>query len=239
MTAKYVVTDEHLLAIIRRFHELQGRILKGGVDPDITLGHLQLAIENVSLIPRVVDQIKSWEWFYKKRDLGLGFDLSQIQIPKQRPGFNRLIIMAVNRETMVERFISDYRRSHKLTDQLKNLILTMFDLGGVHREVPYAIWTRGGVEVDEKYVGKSASSVLKAGVLTMSAFEYLMFRAKYYDEFGENLDVDRKTICAGSITTDNKAPYFGYNQAEETLIAGSCVLANVTKDRGYREIIAA
>ena len=137
--------------------------------------------------------IKSWEQFYDK-NLGLTVDLSGVQIPEKREGFDRLIIVAEGLTqnqvyTACEKHFPCYRYMKDLDKDAT--------LNERTSEKAYAIWVRDTVEADEIRKNKSAD-MEKEGLTTETLLERMLHELKYFLETGKHLDIDNWTLCSGS-----------------------------------------
>jgi hypothetical protein len=61
----------------------------------------------------------------------------------------------------------------------------------------YLIYTRGGIEADQKFSGMSGFAVWKKGIKGITLREHLLITLKTFWATEEHLDLKRITLCAG------------------------------------------
>jgi hypothetical protein len=163
-------------------------------DGSITLQELQAFIEHRNPF-EVVGSVKGWENFYRET-FGIECDFSNLQIPKKRKGFDRLIIVAQG------------MTPQKLFDKCKELFLCwrwtdknldeMVNSERTSKNGAYAVWFRNRVEADEGLKNLSANDLEKRRIPGITLEERLLLELKYFKETGRHLDVERITLCSGS-----------------------------------------
>jgi len=148
------------------------------------------------------DPVTDWQNFYEDV-FDIQVDFSDLQIPEEQKGFDRLIIVAngMTPQRLYDRCKASFA-CWKWTDK---------SLDGVAEsertaEENYAIWIRNRVEADEELKSKSADMLKSEGVPGITLEERLVYELKYFRETGKHLDVRNVTLCAGSRYSDGGVP---------------------------------
>jgi hypothetical protein len=146
-------------------------------------------------------QLARWREIYQ-REFGITLP-DDIVIPEQKPGFDRLIVVAkgLTLNRMVEVFRTKFQ-----------VYLYTQDLGSAITEnertnaTTYTVWVKELVEADPDLASKSANDVKESKLATMTLLERLAYELVYFDETGKHLDVQNVTLCAGSRDSDGDVP---------------------------------
>jgi len=171
-------------------------------DGSINLQQLQAFLEHRNPF-KAVDYIKDWQNFYKEI-FGIDVDLSNIEIPKKKSGFDRLIIVA---QGMTPQKLFDkckelfpcWKWTDKNLDEIVNSERTS-------KDGAYAVWFRNQIEADEDLQNLSANDLKKRDIPGITLEERLLFELKYFKETGKHLDVENITLCSGSRYSDGRVP---------------------------------
>ncbi|MFC1902001.1 hypothetical protein ACFLX3_03645 [Chloroflexota bacterium] len=151
--------------------------------------------------------IQSWQAFY--RDLfEIEADFSNLQIPANQQGFDRLIIVAQGMDP--ERLFHKCREfffGWKSTDDSLDEVVQS---DRSSKNGPYAVWFRETVEADEDLKNLSVEDLKAKGIPCITLEERLLYELKYYNETDWHLDPDTFTLCAGSRFTDGYVPTVRY-----------------------------
>jgi len=171
-------------------------------DGSITLEQLQAFLEHKNPFAEV-DFVKDWQDFY--RDVfGIECDFSNLQIPKKKKGFDRLIIIA---QGMTPQMLFNKCRelfpSWKWTDKNLDEVTTS---ERTSKDGAYAVWFKDEVEADEDLRNLSANNLKERHIAGITLEERLLFELKYFKETGKHLDVENITLCSGSRSPDGSVP---------------------------------
>jgi hypothetical protein len=152
--------------------------------------------------------IIQWQVFYR-------CDFSDINIPAQKEGFTRLVIVAQG---------MDLQRAFSKCKQM--FPSGKYGGGSLDTAVPtndrdskngsYAIWMRDRVEADEELSNKSANDLKQESIKGITLLERLLLELKYFGETGKHLDLKNWTLCSGSRYSDGSVPcvYWGVGKLE-------------------------
>lgn len=150
-----------------------------------------------------IEQLKkNWEDFY--RDIKIEADLSQVEIPEKREGFEKLIIMAkgLTPQKLFDK-LKELCPAWKYTDDNLDKIITS---DRSTKEKAYAFWVRDRVEADEEHKNKSANDIKKEKIIAETLEERLLQEIEFFKKTGGHLDVKNVTLCAGSRISDGLVP---------------------------------
>lgn len=123
-------------------------------------------------------------------------DFSSLSIPKQRKGFDRLIVVA--RGLTIEQAFQQCQKHFpcwKYTDRDLDVAVTTNDRNP--KNGPYAIWVRDRIEADQDLEQKH---------IPITLLEWLLLELKYFLETGQHLDIQNVTLCSGSRCADGFVP---------------------------------
>jgi hypothetical protein len=163
-------------------------------DGSITLSQLKSFNDHVN--PFSPDNsLEAWQNLY--RDFfGIKVDLSTLQIPARKEGFDRLIVVAKGITPQI------------ILDQCRKLFpyeiskVDGINLGKVKSartsEEMYAVWFRDETEPDQDLRGFSDNDLKDRNVQGITLEERLLFELKYFIETSRHLDVGSVTLCTGS-----------------------------------------
>lgn len=143
-----------------------------------------------------------WQNFYRKV-FGIEVDfLSNLVIPAQPEGFDRLLIIAdgITPQRLYDKCVQLFP-SWKWTDGDLDEIVTSDRTGA------YAIWIRDRVEADEELKNLSANQLKERGVSGITLEERLIYELNYFKETGQHLDTQNVTLCSGSRYSGGYVPY--------------------------------
>ena len=137
---------------------------------------------------------ENWQNFY--RDIfGVEADFSNLRIPSEKEGFDRLIIVA------------DGMTPQRLYGKCKELFPCWKQTGGLDKVVissraaknrAYAIWIRDRVEADKELSYLSVDNLKEQNIPGITLEERLLYELKYFSETKQHLDMESITFCAGS-----------------------------------------
>lgn len=156
-------------------------------------------------LPDVHDQLASWQVFYYNM-FGFSLDLSNLKLPEQVPGFDRLIVVAEGLtptklvEAMREKmkvWVWDEKWLKKVTSVRKT-------------NKTYGMWVRDRQEADEELKSESANDLEGKGINTITLEERLLYGFKYFIETGKHLDINNVTLCASSRNSYGDVPGVGW-----------------------------
>jgi hypothetical protein len=169
----------------------------------ITKGRLQAFLRGEADDNNVQKQKDEWAAFYQKY-FGLDCDFSQLRIPKRRPGFDRLIVVAKGLTlNQVYGVCSKHFPCWRCTDDLDEAI----PVNDRKPDQAYAIWVRDRKEADEELKNLSADQLTEQGIPGITLLERMLYESKYWDETGEHLDRQNWTLCSGSRDAYGYVPY--------------------------------
>jgi len=175
-------------------------------DGSISLEQLQAFLEHRNPFFELVDSIKDWQGFYRDC-FGIEMDFSDLKIPAERKGFDRLIIVA---QGMTPQKLFDKCKelfpSWKWTDENLDEIVSS---ERTSKTGAYTVWFRNKTEStgsDEDLKNLSAGDLKKRNIYGTTLEERLLFELKYFKETGKHLDIENITLCSGSCYPDGNIP---------------------------------
>lgn len=130
--------------------------------------------------------------FWKRFD----FEVGEIHIPQHRPGLDRLLVVpeGLTKMRAIECCQGMFRTS-RWTNDLDKIVS---ENQRTSNHCSYAIWVREGIEADEEFKNQSASDLEAINHSGITLLERLVYEIKYYQETGQNLDINSITLCTGS-----------------------------------------
>jgi len=148
-------------------------------------------------------QVEEWKVLYRGL-FGLDLDFSDLVVPAERKGFERLIVVA---QGMTPQRLFDkcaglfpaWKWTERSLDEVVHSERTAKD--GV-----YAVWFRDRVEADEELKNLSATALEKRNVSGITLEERLLMELKFFHETGNHLDVQNVTLCSGSRDSYGRVP---------------------------------
>jgi hypothetical protein len=149
--------------------------------------------------------LDDWAQFYREV-FDLNVDFSTLKIPRRRPGFTRLIVVAqgVHLERMIEVASKDFPVECSLGWR------HYWYSGSTSDRYPsktYALWVRNRVDPDAEYAGVYPALLKRRNVQGITLDEHLLFHLKYYRETGKFLDRNEtSTLCFGSRNSEGHSP---------------------------------
>lgn len=148
------------------------------------------------------DLIHDWQNFYY--GLSIGCDLSEVKIPDDPGGFERVIIMApgITPQTAFDVCSKNFN-CWKWTDKNLDEIVTS---DRTTKNGPYAIRIRNRVEADKELKNLSADQLKEQKISGVTLEERLIYELKHFKETGEHLDIQNWTLCSGSRYSDGSVP---------------------------------
>ena len=161
-------------------------------------------IKNVITAAREkAEKIKDWQDFYKEV-FDMEFDLSKVEIPKKREGFDRLIIVApgMTPQKLYEKCEELFGCKKITNENLDNIITS----DRTAEAGAYAVLFREGRGPDNELINKSANELKTEGVLGITLEERFLYELKYFKEFNKHLDIGKGTLCSGSRYADGNVP---------------------------------
>ena len=146
----------------------------------------------VVTIPSVRRLLRSWSKFYH-RYFGIQPDFSGLMIPPRPEGFDFLIVVLKGiTSNLVYAVMSSHFQCWKSWDNLDSI---KSDRDSTQT---YAIWVRNRQEADEELKNLSADKIQEMGLKTETLPERLLHGFKFWDESHTHLDIQNRTLCAGS-----------------------------------------
>jgi hypothetical protein len=154
-----------------------------------------------------------WQQHFYRDFFGLEIDLFHVPIPVQRPGFDRLLIMAPSltinqlRDACVKQF--------PCFCFVQDLNQAFPHQGRIADADPYAVWVRDRREADVEFSGWSANKVILRNIPGITLSERLLFELQYFAATGQHLDDQKSvTLCSGSLDKLNCLPSVNWNRGE-------------------------
>jgi len=161
-------------------------------------------LKDVMLVDKETsEKVKDFENFYKEV-FGMEVDLSEVEIPEKKEGFDRLIILVPG--------MTPQKLYDKCAEQFSCNKWTKTDLDKIVKSErtsetnAYAVWFRDRVEADDELKDKSADELEAEGILGITLEERLIYELKYFKETGNHLDISNITLCSGSRYSDGDVP---------------------------------
>ncbi len=195
-------TDRQLASCLK---ETFGQLATGALHA----GHIQALNEHrhpFALESPNVDVNDRVEWWYEhfKRLYRINSDFSGLLIPKQVPGFDRLVIIPKG---------LTHRKCVEAALTIHGVDLYKDDLDGSVRlndRTPkvgsYGIWIRDHQEADEELKGKSANDLKTSKIGGITLLERLVAGNGYLFESMSHMDRHNVTLCSGSRCSDGDIP---------------------------------
>ncbi|MEE9524949.1 MAG: hypothetical protein V3V59_09420 [Thermodesulfovibrionales bacterium] len=152
----------------------------------------------------MIDTLMSdWEAFYK-RIFDIQVSLSDLYIPQECEGFDRLLIVArgITPQKTFDKCASLFPASAWTNKDLDNIVKS----DRTSLSDTYALWAKDRIEPDDEYKNVYASHLKERGIPCISLEERLIYELKYYDETGAHLDLKNITLCAGSRYSNGNVP---------------------------------
>ncbi|HEY4520430.1 MAG TPA: hypothetical protein VJJ72_01325 [Candidatus Paceibacterota bacterium] len=156
--------------------------------------------------------LADWTKFYRDV-LGQNIDLTAVDLPPTRPGFNWGVAVAMGitvqqaYDKCAELFPADKYTPESLNDVVpkKNDVRTT-------AKGAYVIWLRDRVEADDELKKKSAKQLEEAGTNCNTLLERLLLELWFHWKTnGGHLDIENVTLCAGSRSSDGDVPLVGWD----------------------------
>lgn len=140
--------------------------------------------------------VAEWQKFY--HEFGVDCDLSNIAIPDDPGGFDRVIIMAQGVTSQLAYDFGDknfpcWRYTRKNLDKVVLSERTAQDGA-------YAIRVRNRKEADEELKNYSYGDLKRNRITGITLEEREIFELKFFNEKGEHLDELNYTLCSGSLS---------------------------------------
>ena len=171
-------------------------------DGSIRLAQVQAFLEHENPFGDEV-LLSDWAKFYQEV-FDLKVDLSFVQLPEKKKGFNRLIIVAPG---MTPQKLYDKRKElfpcWKWTDRNLDEIVSS-DRSA--KDGAYAIWLRDRIEADEELKNLSANDLKRMNIPGVTLEERLLYELKFFKETGKHLDIQNITLGTGSRSDDGSVP---------------------------------
>ena len=210
---KYVVTDEQDKKFQNKLWELETRWRKKILDPRDTLRGLQVLIEDrLSLREADLLSLADWQSFY--HSVGIGCDLSDVVIPKNPGGFDRVIIVAkgITPQSAFNLCVKNFPCWKNMDEDLDGRVVSDRSSEKGH----YAIRVRDNIESDEEYKRCSRNIMEKRGVKGITLVEREILELKFFKETNRHLDMKSSTLCTGCGYSyfDGNIPIAGWKNNE-------------------------
>jgi len=147
--------------------------------------------------------ILGWQKFWQAQ--GIEADFSNLQIPKKKAGFDRLLIIpqGMTPQKAYELCANEFK-CWKYTGKSLDNVIQHEDRTA--KDGAYTVWVRDRVEADEELKNLSANDLAKKKLNGITLTERLAYELKYYSETGQHLDITKYTLCSGSQYTDGFVP---------------------------------
>ena len=166
----------------------------------------------LGLIPKdqAMDYLIWWRSFYRKE--GIEINIDSFEIPKKSEGHWRLIVVAPG--MTYERVIKVMRKKFKVSFHCN--FDPVIDLNREQRRAidePYAVWVKGCTEADSNLKNKAACDLLGVNMSLITFLERCLLEIIFFSfiSVGNHLDIQNKTLCAGSHYLNEAAiPDFGF-----------------------------
>lgn len=151
--------------------------------------------------PSVRSLLRDWQKFFAKYFPNLKVDLSNLQIPEKKEGFDRLIIVPQGlTPNLVYTAMCQQFKCWKYTDNLDSITSDR------NPTQAYAIWLRNRVEADEELKNLSANQLKEKAISGITLLERLLYELKFWDENHTHLDIQSITLCSSSRGPDGFVP---------------------------------
>ena len=149
------------------------------------------------------DLIQDWQNFY--HSLSIDCDLSDIRIPDDPGGFDRVIIMVqgITPQAVFNLCQKEFK-CWKWTDKNLDEVITS---DRTTKDNAYAIRIRNSVEADKELKNLSANQLKEQNIPGITLEERLIYEIKFFKETGKHLDIQNITLCAGSRFDAGDVPY--------------------------------
>ncbi|MFH1859076.1 MAG: hypothetical protein ABIJ80_02335, partial [Patescibacteria group bacterium] len=145
---------------------------------------------------------QDWQNFY--HSLSIDCDLSDIRIPDDPGGFDRVIIMAqgITPQAVFDLCQKEFK-CWKWTDKNLDEIITS---DRTTKDSTYAIRIRNSVEADKELKNLSANQLKEQNIPGITLEERLIYEIKFFKETGKHLDIKNVTLCSGSRDAGGDVP---------------------------------
>jgi hypothetical protein len=201
----FAITLAVLIALVAGF--LVGRL---------TATQRKTYIADVGTGTGTAGQLHGWRELYRKE---FGITIGDIAVPEQKPGFNRLIVVA---KGLTVQQVFAVLGNHFATWSYYDLGTEVLTDERTNTET-HAIWARERQEADEELANKSANTIAEMGINTMTLLERLLYELVFYAETGNHLDVQNVTLCTGSRNSDGDVPLVDWDADNGKLYVLGCL----------------
>lgn len=151
----------------------------------------------------VPTQLDEWKKFYCNE---FGIELGEVTLPKTKPGFNYLVVVAQG--LTLARCYEVFRKHFKVywrsyAEVLDDRMLDDFQHGfGQHErnadKGSYALWVRGELHPDAEHKGKDPLTIEREQVKAANLLENLLLHLKFYLETDKMMSWHQDTFCVSS-----------------------------------------
>ena len=148
----------------------------------------------------LADQLARWQALFDS--VNIDCDVSELTIPQQQPGFDRLIV--VPKGLMMNKLVEIMRKRFDMWLYIDDLDKAITKNDRLNEKSAYAIWVRDRIEADEELKSMSANEIAKAEIVGITAPERLLYGLVYFHETGKHLDIKNVTLCTGSRLADGR-----------------------------------
>lgn len=150
-----------------------------------------------------------WQNFYKKY-FNLNLDFSAVEVPDYQLGFDWIIFipqgLAIQQVLkVIKKKMKVYLYKDGLSD--KDIASNDRDAKNGHYVVRFGKVS----EADEETKNLSANDLAKQKITGCTLLEGLVMTLVYFEETGEQLDINNFTLCSGSRYADSGVPYVGWS----------------------------
>lgn len=166
----------------------------------------EIVQDDINDLREISVTVQQWQALYES--MGVNVDLTSIEIPQQKEGFNRLVLVA---QGVTAQQVFDHCASiFPCCNYTGRSLDTSFPVNDRTSSGSYAVWLRDRREANEDLTDISANVLKASGILGVTLLERLLLEVKYFTETGKHLDIESITKCAGSRDSDGDVPSAGW-----------------------------
>jgi hypothetical protein len=158
---------------------------------------------------------EKWVYFYR-RYFGKDADLTDLHVPQKPDYLCWPIVIVPSLITNNEAFEACKKTfgAWRYTNDLNICDIVARPTG------PYVVWAKQNIEADHDLANVSANEIEKRKVNTLTLRERLILELSYFDETKQHLDIDNRTLCAGSRGADGYVPGVDWRSISRELFVG-------------------
>jgi hypothetical protein len=133
-------------------------------------------------------------------------DLSGLVIPPKREGFSRILVLIPGITAQLAFDVcTKLFKTWKYTEEGLDEVVAINDRDA-NKTGAYAIWVRDRQEADRELKNRSAYNLTAQGIKCETLAERLIHELVYFKETGKHLDINNRTLCAGSRLSGSGVP---------------------------------